>query len=88
MEEFFSVLIFIFSLSACADLPGGALFLSLVASSDDSADQNEVFEFVCENEEELLKAIENGNFSAYENKGFIKEIDNIIISASTKYPIK
>lgn len=69
------VVIMLFSLSGCSDILGGAFFLFLVATGDDSADKDEVFEFLCENEEELLGAIENGDFSAYENKGFIKEID-------------
>ena len=67
--------IMVFSLSGCSDILGGAFFLFLVATGDDSADKDEVFDFVSENEEELLKAIEAGDFSAYENKGFIKEID-------------
>lgn len=67
--------IMLFSLTGCSDILGGAFFLFLVATGDDSADKDEVFEFVCENEEELLEAIENRDFSAYENKGFIKDID-------------
>ena len=70
------VLCMLFSLSGCAvKILGGAVFLFLVATGDDSADKDEVIEFVCEKEEELLKAIENGEFSAFENKGFIKSID-------------
>ena len=61
----------LFSLSGCSS----AVFLFLVAAGDDRADKDEVFEFVCQNEEGLLEAIENGDFSAYENKGFLKEID-------------
>ena len=59
-------------------LPGlvtGAMFLILAAASDDRADKTEVFEFVQEKEYELLEAIESGDFSAFENKGFIKNID-------------
>ena len=67
--------IMVFSLSGCSDILGGALFLFLVATGDDRANKDEVFDFVRDNEEELLKAIEAGDFSAYENKGFIKEID-------------
>ena len=67
--------IMMFSLSGCSDILSGAFFLFLVAAGDDSADKDEVFEFVCENEKELLEAIGNGDFSAYENRGFIKEID-------------
>ncbi len=59
------------SMSGC----GGAFFLFLVAIGDDSADKEEVFEFVCEKEEELLEAIEEGDFSGFENQGFIKDID-------------
>ncbi len=69
------VVIMLFSLSGCSDVLGGAFFLFLVATSDDRADKAEVFEFVCEKEEELLKAIEEEDFSAFENQGFIKEID-------------
>ncbi len=71
----FLVVIMMISLSGCSDILDGAFFLFLVATVDDSADKDEVFEFVCENEEDLLEAIEIGDFSAYENKGFIKEID-------------
>jgi hypothetical protein len=53
----------------------GAFFLLLVLTGDDSADKADVFEFVCDNEDELLKAIENEDFSAFENQGFIKDID-------------
>ena len=67
--------IMVFSLSGCSDILGGAFFLFLVATGDDSADKDEVFDFVSENEEELLKAIEAGDFSAFENQGFIKDID-------------
>jgi hypothetical protein len=45
-------------------------------TSDDSADKDEIFTFVRENEEELLKAIESGDFSAFENQGVIKEIED------------
>ncbi len=69
------VVIMLFSLSGCSDILGGAFFLFLVATGDDSADKDEVFDFVSENEEELLKAIEAGDYSAFENQGFIKDID-------------
>lgn len=70
------VLCMLFSLSGCAEkFFGSAIFLFLAATDDDSADKEEVFEFVCKKEEDLLKAIENGDFSAFENKGFIKYID-------------
>ena len=67
--------IMVFSLSGCSDILGGAFFLFLVATGDDSADKDEVFDFVSENEEELLKAIEAGDYSAFENQGFIKDVD-------------
>ena len=69
------VLSMLFSLAGCSDVLGGTFFLFLVATGDDSANKDEVFEFVCEKEEELLKAIENEDFSAFENKDFIKSID-------------
>lgn len=62
------------SLSGCTDIIGSAVFLILIATGDDRADKGDVFDFVSENEEELLKAIETGDFSAYENQGFIKDI--------------
>ena len=64
-----------FSLSGCKEILGGAVLLFLVATGDDSADKDEVFDFVRENEEALLKAMEAGDFSAYENKGFIQTIN-------------
>ncbi len=67
--------IMVFSLSGCSDILGGAFFLFLVATGDDCADKHVVFDFVSENEEELLKAIEAGDYSAFENQGFIKDID-------------
>ena len=69
------VLCMLLPLAGCSDVLGGAFFVFLVATSDDSADKDEIIEFVCEKEDELLKAIENGDFSAFENKGFIKDID-------------
>lgn len=70
------IMVMIFSLSACSNVLGGAFFLFLAANGDDRADKTEVFEFVRENEEELLKAIEGGDFSEFENQGFIKNIDD------------
>ena len=65
------VICMLFSLTGCAEkVLGSAVFLFLVATSDDSADKNDVFEFVSDNEEELLKAIENGDFSAFENNAY------------------
>jgi len=64
-----------FSLSGCSDILGSAFFLSLVATGDDRADKDEVFEFVCEHEEKLLQAIEDGDLSSFENQGLIKDID-------------
>ena len=70
------VLCMLVSLSGCVEkVLGSAVFLFRVATGDDSADKDEVFEFVCEKEEELLKAIQNGDFSVFENKGFIQSID-------------
>ena len=68
------VLCMLFSLVGCEKILGSALFLSLVVTGDDSADKEDVFAFVCENEEALLKAIEVGDLSAFENKGFLKGI--------------
>ena len=51
------------------------MFFLLIVSNDDSSNKDDVFEFVCENEEELLNAIEDRDFADFENKGVIKEID-------------
>jgi len=70
------VLCMLVSLSGCAEkVLGSALFLFLAATGDDSADKEDIFEFVLKNEEALLKAIENEDFSSVENKGLIKDID-------------
>lgn len=69
------VIIMLFSLSGCSDILGGAFFLFLVATGDDRAEKDDILVFVRENEKELLTAIENGDFSAFENTGFIKDID-------------
>ena len=69
------VLCFLLFLLGCSGVLGAVWFMFLVAAGDDRADKNEVLEFVCEKEDELLKAIENGDFSAFENQGFVQEID-------------
>ena len=70
------VLCMLVSLSGCTEkVLGSAIFLFLAATDNDGADKDDVFEFVCAQEEELLKAIQNGDFSTFENKGFIKSID-------------
>ena len=72
----FLVLGMLFSLTGCLEnVLGGTLFCLLVAAGDDSADKDDIFAFVCDNEQDLLKAIENEDFSAFENKGFIKSVD-------------
>lgn len=69
------VLCMLFSMAGCEKTLGSASFLFLVITDDDSADKEDIFEFVRENEEALLKAMEAGNFSAFENKGFLKDIN-------------
>ena len=65
----------VLSLSGCSDVLGGAMFLFLAAAANDGAEREEIFEFVCEHEAELLNAIEEEDLSAFENQRFIKEID-------------
>lgn len=75
----------LFSWLGCAEkVLGSAMFLFHIVTSDDSADKDKVYKFVCEKEEELLNAIESGDFSAFENKGFIKniDVDGIIVDFS------
>lgn len=72
----FLTIVLSFSLIGCSSILGGAFFLYLATQSDDDrAEKDEVIEFVTANEAELRKAIEEGDFSAFENQGFIKEID-------------
>ena len=63
------------SMSGCSDLVGIAAFFVLDVIGDDRAEKDEIVAFVCENEEELLGAIEAGDFSAFENQGFINDIN-------------
>lgn len=65
----------LFVLSGCSDAWGGAYFLLLIAAGDNRADRTEIFGFVRENEEALMTAIEEGDFSALENTGFIRDIE-------------
>lgn len=71
----FLIVFTMFSLSGCSDAIVEAIVLFAVITGDDRADKGEIINYVCENEEELLKAIDDGDFSKFENKGFIKEID-------------
>ena len=65
------VVALIFAVVGCQRIIGGAYFLYLVVTGDDSAAKDDVFEFVIENESELLAAVEKEDFSAFENQGFI-----------------
>lgn len=62
------------SLAGCADSFGGTLFLFFTAANDDRANKETIVAFVCEQEDELLQAIEDRDFSAFEHKGFIQDI--------------
>lgn len=64
----------LFSLSGCSETWGSAVFLFLVATGDDRADKEDIFDFVRENEDALRKAIEAGDYSAFEHQGFIKDV--------------
>lgn len=68
------VLCMFLSLTGCSEVLGGAFFRFLVAAVDDRAGKDAVFEFVREKENDLLKAIEAGDFSAFENQGIIRDI--------------
>ena len=67
----------LFSLSGCSEIAASAVFLFFAATdvNDDRADQDAIFRFVRENEEELRQAIEAGDFSAFENKGIVKNVN-------------
>ena len=72
------------SFAGCADFLGGSLFLIFAAANDDRADKETIAAFVCEQEDALLQGIENRDFSAFEGKGFIKDIavDNGVVEFS------
>ena len=61
---------------------GGMAILSL--TGDNRAEKEDIIDYVYENEEELLMAIEQMDFSDYENQGIIKEVryDNDVIEFS------
>ena len=68
------VLCMFLSMTGCSEVLGGAFFRFLVAAVDDRAGKDAVFEFVREKENDLLKAIEAGDFSTFENQGIIRDI--------------
>lgn len=63
------VLRLLLSLAVLMIMPGCG-----IAIGDDRTDKEDIFEFVCEMEEQLRNAIDEGDFSAFENQGFIKGI--------------
>ena len=63
------------SLTGCVDdLVGGAFFLYLIETGNDRAPKDEIFEFVRENEKELLAAIEKGEAESFENRDVVKSV--------------
>ena len=69
------ILCMLLTLVGCSEILGSAYFLFLVVMGDDGAVKDDIFAFVREKENELLKAIQDGDFSDFENKGFIQDID-------------
>ena len=70
------VLCLLLPLVGCSEKDlAGAFFLSLVLTGDDSADKADVFEFVREKEDELLKAMENSSRFYDEILAFITSED-------------
>lgn len=70
-----TAVILLFSLAGCSDWVGGAVFMWLIATGDDRVSKEEILSFVRENEEALLEAVESGDYSDFENRGFIQGID-------------
>lgn len=66
--------IMIFSLSGCSDLFGAVYLSFLVAQGDDRAEKDDIISFVTEQEQQLLQAIERGDFSGFENNGIVKSV--------------
>ena len=69
----------IFSMSGCANIVeqtvARTVFLFLCATDyGDYASKDAIFSFVCENEDALRSAIENNDYSDFENKGIVKDI--------------
>lgn len=52
------------------------LFVIFTTDMDDRASKEDIFQFVTENETQLLQAIKDGDFSDYEEQGFIQNIDD------------
>jgi len=71
---FLAIILLFFGFYGCKAVFQTAAFIFLVKADDDRADKNDIFEFVRENEEALLQAIEDGDYSAFENKGFVNNV--------------
>ena len=69
-----TVLCMLFSMTGRSHVLSGAFLLFLIGVNDNRTDKEDIFAFVREREEELLQVIECGDFSAFENKGFIGDI--------------
>lgn len=71
--------VMIFSLSGCVctidEAVSSAVFLFFCATdSGGYADKDEIISFVCENEEALRSAVEENDFSGFENKGIVEDV--------------
>ncbi len=62
------------TLSGCSKMLGLAYFIALIEMGDDRAEKEDIFEFVIENEDALLKAIADGTVEDFENIDIIKNI--------------
>lgn len=60
------------SLTGCV---GEMMFFGMIANNDDRADKEEIFRFVLEHEDVLVRAIETGHVSAFENYECVQNIN-------------
>ena len=68
--------ILMFSLPGCSieEAFGSAVFLFLAATGDDRAEKEDIFTFVTENRDDLLRCIEENDHSAFERHKIIQSI--------------
>lgn len=70
----FMVMVLLLSLTSCKDLVGGAFMLLFAATSDDSAEKEDIISFVEKHQDELLECVESNDYSSLEKYSIIKSV--------------
>ena len=68
------ILLLVFSLSGCSNLFGMFIMICAAGSSDDRAEKTDIIEFVIEHEEALREAVEQNDYTAFENSDIVLDI--------------